>query len=131
MGTASGGLGTPDRQEVCFFQDFIYLFLDRGEGREKEEEKHQCVVASHMLLPGDPSRNPALTGNQTSNPLVHRLVLNPLSHTNQGQRGSISTVRMLRPQWGERGKVQAGKFYQRGRTPGCEEEHFWLISLVE
>ena len=36
---------------VCFyfyfFKDFIYLFLERGEGREKE--KHQCVVASSML----------------------------------------------------------------------------------
>ena len=26
----------------------------------------------------------ALTGNQTSNPLVHRLALSPLSHTSQG-----------------------------------------------
>ena len=31
-----------------FFSEylFIYLFLDSGEGREKEGEKHQCVVAS-------------------------------------------------------------------------------------
>ena len=29
----------------------------------------------------------ALTGNQTGNPLVRRLALNPLSHTSQG-RGS-------------------------------------------
>ena len=27
----------------------------------------------------------ALTGNQTSDPLVHRLALNPLSHTSQGK----------------------------------------------
>ena len=27
-----------------FFKDFICLFLDRGEGREEEGEKHQCVV---------------------------------------------------------------------------------------
>ena len=26
----------------------------------------------------------ALTGNQTNNPLVHSLALNPLSHTSQG-----------------------------------------------
>ena len=26
----------------------------------------------------------ALTGNRTCDPLVHRLVLNPLSHTSQG-----------------------------------------------
>ena len=37
----------------------IYLFLDRGEGREKEEgEKHQCVVTSHVALTGEPGRQP-------------------------------------------------------------------------
>ena len=50
-------------------KDFIYLFLEKGEGREKEEEKHQCVatlcvppVCSH---PGtQPSTQAcALTGN--------------------------------------------------------------------
>ena len=29
-----------------FFKDFIYLFLEKVEGREKEREKHECVVAS-------------------------------------------------------------------------------------
>ena len=32
----------------------------------------------------------ALTGNGTSNPLVHRLALNPLSHTSQGYYYFIS-----------------------------------------
>ena len=31
-----------------FVKDFTYLFLERGEGEEKEGEKHQCVVASHV-----------------------------------------------------------------------------------
>ena len=26
---------------VFFFKNFTYLFLERGEGREKEEEKHR------------------------------------------------------------------------------------------
>ena len=39
---------------------FIYLFLERGEGREKEEEKHQCVVASHASPTGDLARNPSM-----------------------------------------------------------------------
>ena len=39
----------------------------------------------------------ALTGNRTSNPLVHRLLLNPLSHTSQGQKvyqwqGTLSSL---------------------------------------
>ena len=66
-----------------FFLDFIY-FLNRG--REKNGEKHQCVLASWAT----PTRTwlatqaCALTGNRTCKPLVHSLVLNPLSHTNQG-----------------------------------------------
>ena len=39
-----------------FLKDFIYLFLDRGEGREKE--KHQCVVASQAPHAGDLAGNP-------------------------------------------------------------------------
>ena len=35
------------QNQNCYFKKyFIYLFLDRGEGREKEGEKHQGVVAS-------------------------------------------------------------------------------------
>ena len=44
--------------EFYFFEDFFYLFLDRGEGREKE--KHQCVVASCTPPTGDLARNPGL-----------------------------------------------------------------------
>ena len=32
---------------------FIYLFLERGRKGEREGEKHQCVVASHVPLTGD------------------------------------------------------------------------------
>ena len=57
-------------------------------GREgkREGEKYQCVVASHALLLGTwpATQACALTGNQTSNPLVQRPVLNPLSYTSQG-----------------------------------------------
>ena len=31
-----------------FFKDFLYLFLEKREGKEKQGEKHQCVVASHV-----------------------------------------------------------------------------------
>ena len=31
----------------------------------------------------------ALTGNQIGDPLVHRPVLNPLSHTSQGHEGAL------------------------------------------
>ena len=39
-----------------FFKDFIY-FLREGKGGRKEE-KHQCVVASHLPPTGDLAHNP-------------------------------------------------------------------------
>ena len=50
---------------VFFFKDlFIYLFLDRGKGREgeREGEKHLCVMA-----PGDLAHNPGMCPDWESN----------------------------------------------------------------
>ena len=55
----------------------IYLFLEKGERKEKEGEKHQHVVASHVPLTRDLAGNP----DMCPDPLVHGLALNPLSHT--------------------------------------------------
>ena len=66
------------------FKDFIYL--DRGEGREKERERNITVwlPLTHPLLGTWPETQArALTGSQTADPLVHMLALNPLSHTSQ------------------------------------------------
>ena len=65
----------------------IYLFLDRGEEREKEREKSINVwlpLTRPPLGTWPATQACALSGNQTRNPLVHRPVLNPLSHTSQG-----------------------------------------------
>ena len=64
---------------------YFYWFIFRQKGREGE--KHQCVVAScEPLLGSWPTIQAcALTGNWTCNPLVLRLVVNPLSHTSQGK----------------------------------------------
>ena len=41
---------------------FFYLFIFRQRRREgeREGEKHQCVVASHMSSPGDLAHNPSM-----------------------------------------------------------------------
>ena len=39
------------------FEDFIYLFVERPEWREKEREKHQPEVASHMPQTRDLAHN--------------------------------------------------------------------------
>ena len=44
------------------FKDFI-LFLERGREGEKEEEKHQCVVATWAPPTGDPACNPGMCSN--------------------------------------------------------------------
>ena len=46
----------------------FYLFIERGEGREREEEKHQCVVASHVPPTGDLACNPGMCPDLESNP---------------------------------------------------------------
>ena len=63
----------------------IYLFISRERGREKERGKNINVwlpLARPLL--GTWPKACALTGNQTSNPLVRRPALNPLSHTTKG-----------------------------------------------
>ena len=70
-----------------FFLKRFYLFLDRGEGKEKEKERNINVWLPLTLpLPGTWPATQAcfLTGNWTSDPLVHRPSLSPLSHTSQG-----------------------------------------------
>ena len=69
-----------------FFNDFIYLFLERREGKEKERERNINVwLPPTHPLPGTWPliQACALTRNQTGNPLVCRPVLNPLSYTSQ------------------------------------------------
>ena len=43
------------------------LILDRGEGREKEGEKHPCVVASHVPSTGNLACNPGMCPDCESN----------------------------------------------------------------
>ena len=74
---------------IYFFKkDFTYLFLERGEWREKEGAKNINVwlPLTHPLFWTWPATQAcALMGIQTSDPLVCRLALNPLSHTSQGK----------------------------------------------
>ena len=63
---------------------FIYLFLERGEGREKDRERNinVCLPLTHPLLGTWPATQVcALTGNRAGDLLVHRPALDPLSHT--------------------------------------------------
>ena len=76
-------------KDLFFKKDFIYLILDRGEGREEERERNINVWLpfTYPLLGTWPTMQAcALTGNQTSNLLVRRPAFYPLSHTSQGPK---------------------------------------------
>ena len=72
---------------VYFFKDFIYLFLERGEGREKERERN---ISVWLPLTWPPTRNlaynPGMCPDWESNlrPFGLQPTLNPLSYTGQG-----------------------------------------------
>ena len=90
LGQCSNQLSYPARVFLCspppFFLLRFYLFILRG--REGDREGENMSVWFPLALPPlgtwPVTQACTLTGNWTSNPLVHRLALNPLSHTNQG-----------------------------------------------
>ena len=61
----SGALG--GQIQTFFYKDFIYLLLERGDEREREGKKHQCVVASHTSPAGILAHNPGMCPNRESN----------------------------------------------------------------
>ena len=70
-----------------FNKDFIYLILEKGRENERERVINVWLPHARPLLGTWPATQAcALTGNRTSDPLVHRLTLNPLNHTSQGNR---------------------------------------------
>ena len=73
---------------VCFFLKRFYLFtLEKGGKREKERKRNMDVWLPLTAPTRDLACNPACAriGNRTSDPLVHRPALNPVSHTSQGR----------------------------------------------
>ena len=76
------------RKKIFFLFSFsnIYLFFEE-EGRVKERERNINVwlpLTWPRLGTWPATQARALTGNQSSDPLVRRPVLSPLSHTSQG-----------------------------------------------
>ena len=72
----------------CLFYPFFkrfYLFIYFREGKGgRKKGKEKCSLAHPPLGISPTTQACALTGYRTCDPLVHRPVLNPLSHTSQG-----------------------------------------------
>ena len=76
----------------------MYLFLERGGGREEERERNMNVwlpLTRPKLGMWPTTQVCALTGNCTSDPLVLRPALNTLSHTSYGYPIIISSLPLL------------------------------------
>ena len=50
---------------ISFFK--IFIFREKGREGEREGEKHQCVVASHVALTGNLARNLGICPDWESN----------------------------------------------------------------
>ena len=70
-----------------FFKKRFYLFIFRERGREGERRERNISVWLPLVCPllgtWPTTQACAPTGDRTGDPLVHRPVLNPLSHTSQ------------------------------------------------
>ena len=79
-------------------KDFIYLFLERREGKEKERERNingWLPLACPKLGTRPTTQACVLTGSRTGNPLVCRPTLNPLSYTSQSSFSFFKKDRAL------------------------------------
>ena len=69
-----------------YFKDFYLFAFKERKGRRKRERNINVWLLLACLPLGTwlATQACALTGNQTSNPLVRRPALNPLNYTSQG-----------------------------------------------
>ena len=60
--TSSKELGLTSFSSRCdfFFFKILFIFRERGREGEREREKHQCVVASHMATTRDLACKPGM-----------------------------------------------------------------------
>ena len=50
-----------------FLRFYLFIFIQRGKEGEREGEKHQCAVASHVAPTGDLACNPGMCPDWESN----------------------------------------------------------------
>ena len=80
---------------ISCFKDFhLFIFRERGLEREREGQKHQCVVASHVAPTGDLACNPGICPDWESNwrSFGSQPALNPLSYTSQGTMSILNIM---------------------------------------
>ena len=74
-----------DYINIEIFKNMLFIFRERGRDGERGRDTLMCGCPSSTPQLGTwhPTQACALTGNQTSDPLVCRLALKPLGYTSQ------------------------------------------------
>ena len=73
-----------DIEHFSFLKKILFILREREREKERERNISVWLPLTRLLLGTWPATQACvLTGNRTSNPLVRRLVLSPLSHTSQ------------------------------------------------
>ena len=83
-----GGIINSRNIKTIFFLKILFIFREGKGGTKRGRETSMCGCLVHAPYwgPAWPTTQAcALTGDQTSNPLIRRLALNPLNHTSQGK----------------------------------------------
>ena len=70
---------------LLLFKKYIFLIYFQREWKERDRNIDLLPLTCPQLGSQPTTQACALTGNQTSDPSVHRLALNPRSHTSQGE----------------------------------------------
>ena len=105
-------------QTECFFLKVLFIYLlDRGKGRERVRETSMCGYLSRIPFWGPATQACVLTRNWTSDPLVCRLVLSPLSHTSQGPDRVLLLGLVLPPCWLQSGSHRGHSWIRT--VPSC------------
>ena len=85
---------------LCFSESvvsLVCLFLERGDGREKRERNRLVASCPRPDTGAEPATQAcALTVSRTSDLPLHRLALNPLSHTGQGSKRVFKESQQIR-----------------------------------
>ena len=76
------------------FRFYLFIFREGKRGRERERNIDQLHLSRPHLGAWPPAQACALTGNHTSDLLVHRMTLNPEPH----QPGSFIISRKVKTQ---------------------------------
>ena len=85
----------------------------------------------HPLLRAWPTPQAcALSGNRTSDPLVHRLVTNPLSHSSKGQSSHFKGNKFPSPHKDSQYPLKSHSSFPPPLALGNHQSLFWLYSIL-